>query len=246
MTRKEFIKAAAILGIGAPVLSQILMSCTSQDEILSPSFETDFSGKVIIVGAGVAGLTAAYLLNRYNVPFEIIEAAPIYGGRVKEIRGFADFPIDLGAEWIHTHPSILAEIIDDENVNAEIDIINYSPETLYIWKDGKLRKRNFFTNFYAEHKFKNTSWFDFFEQYIVPPVRDNIRLNSPINAVDYSADKVVLRNIQGETFEADKVIMTVPLKILQNEFISFFPALPADQKELINAVDMPDGIKIFV
>ncbi|MEM7512146.1 MAG: NAD(P)/FAD-dependent oxidoreductase [Bacteroidota bacterium] len=246
MTRKEFLRLSALLGVGAPVLSQMLTGCASRDEIINPSFQTNFSGKVIIVGAGAAGLTAGYILNRYNVPFEIIEAAPVYGGRIKEIRDFADFPIDLGAEWIHTHPSILAEIINDETVNAEVDIINYSPDTIHIWKNGELKKRNFASNFYGEHKFKNSGWFDFFEQHIVPSVRSNIRLNSPVNEIDYSADKVMLKTSQGDSFEADKVILTVPLKILQNEFISFSPAIPADQKQLIDEVEMPDGIKIFV
>jgi len=67
---------------------------------------------VAIVGAGAAGLAAGYLLQRYRVDFEIIEAAPVYGGRLKRAEGFADFPIDLGAEWIHTHPVVLAEILN--------------------------------------------------------------------------------------------------------------------------------------
>ena len=246
MTRKEFLRLSALLGVGAPVLSHMLTGCATKDEIINPSFQTTFSGKVIIVGAGAAGLTAAYILNRYNVPYEIIEAAPVYGGRIKEIRGFVDFPIDLGAEWIHTHPSILSEIISDEKVTAEVEIINYTPETIHIWKNGELKKRNFFSNFYGEHKFKSSGWFDFFEQHIVPSVRDNIRLNSPVNEIDYSADKVILKTTLGESLEADKVILTVPLKILQNDFISFSPAIPSEQKQLIDRVDMPDGIKIFV
>ena len=57
--------------------------------------------KIIVIGAGAAGLTAGHLLEQRGIEFEILEAAPIYGGRVRKLEGFADFPIDLGAEWIH-------------------------------------------------------------------------------------------------------------------------------------------------
>ena len=165
-----------------------LSSCKKND-ISYPEFEVNFSGKVTIIGAGAAGLTAGYILNRYNIDFEILEASDKFGGRVKEIEGFADFPIDLGAEWIHTHPSILAKLINDTSVDASIDIINYSPETLYIWDNGKLKKRNFFTNFYGERKFKKTTWYSFFDDYIVPAVYDKIIFNSPVNEINYTNDK---------------------------------------------------------
>ncbi len=51
--------------------------------------------KVVIVGAGVAGLTAGYLLEQSGVEFEILEARSEYGGRVRKLEGFADFPIDI-------------------------------------------------------------------------------------------------------------------------------------------------------
>ena len=243
MTRKEFLSISAALGIGAPFLSTI-GSCN--DGLgMHEEFDVNFSGQVLVIGAGAAGLTAGYLLNKYGIDFQILEASDVYGGRVREVTNFADFPIDLGAEWIHTDPTILSRLLSDSSVNAEVDIINYSPETLYIWKNGKLKKRNFFTNFYSEHKFKNTTWFSFFDNYMVPGIRDRITLNSPVKAIDYSSEKIIVSTEQKE-YEADKVILTVPLTILKQDLITFIPEFPVQKRNALREVEMPDGMKVFI
>ena len=67
----------------------------------------NFEGKVIIIGAGASGLAAAKILQRNNIDYLILEASNRYGGRLKENKTLADFPIDLGAEWIHHLPAVL-------------------------------------------------------------------------------------------------------------------------------------------
>ena len=79
-------------------------------------FDVRFEGKAVVVGAGASGLAAGYLLDRYGVDFEILEANDRYGGRVKRDDDLADFPIDLGAEWIHQDPVVLADLVDDPDV----------------------------------------------------------------------------------------------------------------------------------
>ena len=246
MTRKEFIEKSLLMGISLPFLSSTFLQSCSKDNSIFPKFQTNFSGKVIIVGAGAAGLAAGYLLKRYGVDFEILEASPVYGGRLKKSSSFADFPIDIGAEWIHTDPKILADIINNPDSNANIDIIVYNPQTIKSWKNGRLKSHNYISSFYSEWKFKNSTWFDFFEQYIVPEIADKIVLNKPITEIKYQGDKVLLTTGNNETYEADKVLITTPIKTLQNEQIVFQPSLPTDKKEAINKIFMGDGIKIFI
>ena len=62
-----------------------------------------YSGKVLIVGAGASGL-ATKVLEQNHIDYNIIEATDRYGGRLKKNEAFADFPIDMGAEWIHNLP----------------------------------------------------------------------------------------------------------------------------------------------
>ena len=50
----------------------------------------------------------------------------------------------------------------------------------------------------------------------------------------------------GETYEADRVILTVPLTQLKNDSIRFLPEFPSDKRDALGQVDMPDGIKVFM
>jgi len=97
----------------------------------SVDYEVDYSGKVIVVGAGASGLTAAYILERQGVEVQVIEAQDVYGGRMREATDFADFPIDLGAEWIHEDPSVLTQIVQDDTVTVDVETIVYNPRDVY-------------------------------------------------------------------------------------------------------------------
>ena len=246
MTRKEFLKNIATFGIATPFMASLLTSCNKENIQFFEELPTNFNSKIIIVGAGAAGLMAGYILHQNNIDFQIIEASSIYGGRVKKAANFADFPIDLGGEWIHTDPSILAKLLNDPTSKAAIEVIPYSPKTISVWERGKLRKRNFAHHFYSEYKFKSTTWYGFFEKYIVPNFSDKIIYNSPITKIDYTRNEVTLKNTAGTTFSADKVLVTVPVTILQNDYIQFNPPLPDRKVAAINNIYIPDGIKAFI
>lgn len=62
---------------------------------------------VLIIGAGVAGLTAADRLLAEGIGCTILEASGRAGGRIRHLDGFADFPIELGAEEIHGRDNFL-------------------------------------------------------------------------------------------------------------------------------------------
>ena len=55
MKRSEFIRQGLALGMGLPFLS-LLESCKKEVKNGVPQFEINFSGKVIIIGAGASGL----------------------------------------------------------------------------------------------------------------------------------------------------------------------------------------------
>lgn len=65
---------------------------------------------VLIVGAGIAGLTAAYRLAQAGVPVEIVEAQNRVGGRMLTLSKAAKTPLvaELGSEFINTdHTCVL-------------------------------------------------------------------------------------------------------------------------------------------
>lgn len=57
--------------------------------------------RILIVGAGMAGLAAAHSLIQYGHEVIVLEARNRIGGRVWTSSHWPDAPLDLGATWIH-------------------------------------------------------------------------------------------------------------------------------------------------
>ena len=67
---------------------------------------------ILVVGAGIAGLTAAYRLKQAGVPVDIIEARNRVGGRIRSLPKAAGTQIvaDLGGEFIDTDHTCLRRL----------------------------------------------------------------------------------------------------------------------------------------
>ena len=64
---------------------------------------------VFVIGAGPAGLTAAYLLTKRGVPTTVIEADPAYVGGISRTASYKDFLFDIGG---HRFFSKSKEVVD--------------------------------------------------------------------------------------------------------------------------------------
>jgi len=100
--------------------------------------------KAIVVGAGIAGLQMASLLQDKGLDVVVLEAKDYIGGRIKEHSSFADFPIELGAEEVHGETSLHAGIA--KKAGAElVDMSELSYFVEYqgkIYEEEELEKRN--------------------------------------------------------------------------------------------------------
>lgn len=78
-------------------------------------------------------------------------------------------------------------------------------------------------------------------------VLPKIKLNTPIRRIDYSINaRVTLEDAQGQRQAFDKVLITVPLSILQNNDIQFSPALPDAKLNAIRRIGMGAGMKVIL
>ncbi|HEV3151051.1 MAG TPA: FAD-dependent oxidoreductase [Acidobacteriaceae bacterium] len=69
---------------------------------------------VLIVGAGVAGLSAAAELASAGLAVTVLEARDRIGGRIFTLHpDDSDSPVELGAEFVHGRPPELLHLLDD-------------------------------------------------------------------------------------------------------------------------------------
>ncbi|KIX01582.1 uncharacterized protein Z518_09308 [Rhinocladiella mackenziei CBS 650.93] len=92
--------------------------------------------KVVVVGAGIAGLRAASVLRAHGVQVVVLEARPDrIGGRIFTSRKPGHAPRDIGAAWMHeTANNKLVRLIGQLNIEHYYD----DGTPLYYTKDGRL------------------------------------------------------------------------------------------------------------
>ena len=89
--------------------------------------------RVVVIGAGMAGLTAANALHHAGVPCVVLEARDRLGGRL-HTADVGGSPVDLGGAWIHTpigNPmTAWADQcgVERRAANALIDIVGWDAE----------------------------------------------------------------------------------------------------------------------
>jgi monoamine oxidase len=305
--RRSFLRKLLLSLPAGYVLPSVLSSCETQDDLFP---NLSFGGKVIVVGAGAAGLHAAYILHKNGVDVQVLEATNRVGGRIKALDEFTGYPLELGADHVQgtnsvfydavrisnfeyyqdrgkTYYQLTGKTIEESEASSntafraaskvieklplysgpDISLSEYlnkeplSDETLTLL--NSFIANEFGTDLdllsvagYNEAVAKRTSGNEkiilrrrsFSEvldlQY--SPISSKIRQNTPIKSIDYGSGKVVLTDDANQTYEADKVIVTVPLSILKEGRISFNPALPEEKVLAMDGLGMDGSVKIFM
>ena len=90
---------------------------------------------VLIIGAGMAGLTAARALSERGLRVLVIEARDRVGGRVQSIQADGA-TVELGAEFVHGRPPELWALIDE----AEAETVERDGTTLRAASNGRVEE----------------------------------------------------------------------------------------------------------
>jgi monoamine oxidase len=91
----------------------------------------------LVIGAGAAGIASARLLADAGYKPLILEARNRIGGRIHTDTIFADFPLELGAEFVHGDQTITHELVKQANLTT-IPVVRM--DNLW-WADGEMLAR---------------------------------------------------------------------------------------------------------
>lgn len=288
MKRRDFIEKT-LFASTAFTLGNILLSCKKPD---------GKGKKVIVIGAGIAGLAAAKTLKQANYEVTVIESQEKVGGRLRTDRSLG-VPFDEGASWIHgpKHNPITnlaynagasnyltddeSLIIYDQNGKpyedkyAEKEYKSYEDALEKVQSSGSISKsfQEVFNSLYPDkandplwlymlsaylefdtgsdiselssHQidddevFKGkdviiTNGYDTVANYLAKGLR--IQLNEKVTAIKYASGIRVETTMAN--YDADYVIVTVPLGVLKAGHINFDPVLPTHKQNAVNQIKM--------
>jgi oxygen-dependent protoporphyrinogen oxidase len=102
---------------------------------LAPGVAT-VSGRAIIVGAGIAGLTAGFRLQQAGYTVKVIEAEPLVGGRMSTI-SMNGYVLDRGAGTVTTRYREMLSLVAE--VGSGDELVAYSNQIGFV-RDGKVHR----------------------------------------------------------------------------------------------------------
>lgn len=294
MNRKDFLKKTIYGSTAAFILPSFIQSC-EKDAETSPIVT---GKKIVIIGAGIAGLAAAKRFADRGINVTVLESQSKAGGRVRTDNSLG-FAFDGGASWIHgpsgnpiTNLAALSGattfVTNDDSLSVfDINGTRYADATLdnaYSSYEAALstvknsgtntssfqsvfnsrfpannsRLWNYMLSAYLEfdtgadiaalssNEFDDdenfngedviiTNGYDKITQYLSLGI--NIIFNEKVSSINYNGASISITT-NTKNYEADYVLITVPLGVLKNNVINFSPALPANKLQAITNLKM--------
>ncbi len=296
MKRREFLT----------LLSAVLTGVSTYANSATTPLPAAQKKRIVVIGAGIAGLAAARTLQNQGHDVQVLEARSRIGGRIWTSTRWQDIPLDLGATWIHgvtgnpitqlaqqiqakrlttsynkaatyntngkvfsasqetqlaaLRSKIFAAITKAQNQDPDISIqqaiqalLNATPvnSETYRWI-------HFIVNSELEQEYSGSiaalsaQWYDddsefggddvlfaqgysTITQFLAQGLR--IELNQAVKEIRWNQTPIQVIT-QNKKFDADRVVVTLPLGVLQANRVLFTPALPSDKRNAIAKLKM--------
>jgi oxygen-dependent protoporphyrinogen oxidase len=95
------------------------------------------SKKIVIIGAGISGLTTGYLLNKSGFDVTILEKKNVTGGSIESIRE-RGYLFDRGPNSALETTPVIAQLVDELGLQNQLLYASKAANKRYILRNGKL------------------------------------------------------------------------------------------------------------
>jgi monoamine oxidase len=240
LSRREFLRRSALAAAAVGVSNTSLARGAAAVVLNAPA------KKVLVLGAGVAGLVAAYELTKLGHDVTVLEARTRPGGRIHTLRepfsdglyaeaGAARIPDnhDLTLKYVKTfdlplepfYPARLNAIRFDRGSRQEVPIDGFTQAMSENYGDDLGGKPE------RWQKIKGGS--DLLPKAFAHRLEGKIRYSAPVVRIEQdtnSARVVFLKDGAPQTLSADSVLCTIPFSVLRNVDL---PALSTRKRDAI-------------
>ncbi len=198
---------------------------------------------VLILGAGLTGLTLAYQLKKAGISATLIEARERPGGRIHTLYPAGEAPVEMGATWLgEKHETLVALLNELELPVFEqflqgytfYEPISTSPPQVFLLPEQAPNLRIAGGSSVLINKLLS---------HLTP---DQLHLGQRVQKIVYQ-DGIFSVESADQSFTADILVSTIPPKLLV-EKLTFQPALPASllQKAQQTHTWMGESIKVAI
>ncbi|WP_366185333.1 NAD(P)/FAD-dependent oxidoreductase [Flavobacterium ovatum] len=203
------------------------------------------NSKIIIIGGGLAGLTAAYLLHKKGLGVLVLEASSQLGGRIQTVTGITNVTIEMGATWFgEQHPTLL-RFLDE----LELDFFKQHTKGISLFETMSfVPPQKFEIPDSDEPSYRLAGGTSVLIEKLVSKIGlENIKKNTKIIDIKEKGDQIELTDSNGNTYFTPKVIMTLPPNLAVST-IDYDPKLPESFQDLAQNTHtwMGESIKFAV
>ena len=193
---------------------------------------------IIILGAGLTGLTLAHKLQEQGRSVLVLEARDRIGGRIHTVNTSNGPRVEMGATWYFQHFMNLFKLMTKFNVKlTEQFMKGYS---MY----DKRRVQSHGDSGMFRIKGGTGALVDSLHHSLDP---GSVLLNKPVTEVKKNGSLVIVTTEDGEEYQGSILVSTLPPQLLHHS-VRFSPALPPKLQRVMAATHtwMGDAVKAAV